>query len=179
MQHNFLSTNGYLARLSPSTASRFTPLIPTIWALLAAFRRASFPVIYTRKGHVPNLSTVSSRELHRSKVSGAQIGAQEPMGRFLIRGESGHDIVPELVPLSGEVVIDKPGRGTFTNTELDAVLRAKEIRNLMVCSVTADACVTSTVREASDRGYDVLVVENGVESMEHERGTEEVEPGIN
>jgi len=86
------------------------------------------------------------------------------MGRFLIRREKGHDIIPELAPLPEEVVIDKPGRGAFTNTKLDAVLRAKRIRNLVICGVTADACVSSTVREASDRGYDVLVVEDGVES---------------
>ena len=90
------------------------------------------------------------------------------MGRFLIRGEAGHDIVPELAPFEDEVVIDKPGRSAFTNTELDAVLRAKGVRNLVVCGVTADACVSSTVREASDRGYDVLVVEDGVESISDE-----------
>lgn len=90
------------------------------------------------------------------------------MGPFLIRGEKGHDIVSELAPLPDEVVIDKPGRGAFANTELDAVLRAKGVRNLVVCGVTADACVSSTVREASDRGYDVLVVEDGVDSMNEE-----------
>lgn len=90
------------------------------------------------------------------------------MGRFLIRGSAGHDIVPELCPLPEEAVIDKPGRGAFTNTELNAVLRAKGVRNLVVCGVTADACVSSTVREASDRGYDVLVVEDGVDSVSEE-----------
>ena len=168
MQHDFLSPTGYLATLSPSTSARFAPLIPAISHLLSSFRSASFPVIHTREGHHASLSTVSTREFHRSKISGAQIGAQGPMGRFLIRGEKGHDIVPELAPLPNEVVIDKPGRGAFTNTELDAVLRSKGVRNLVVCGVTADACVSSTVREASDRGYDVLVVEDGVESMSEE-----------
>ena len=87
------------------------------------------------------------------------------MGRFLVRGEKGHDIIPELAPLPEEVTIDKPGRGAFTNTELDAVLRAKRVRNLVICGVTADACVSTTVREASDRGYDVLIVEDCVESI--------------
>lgn len=90
------------------------------------------------------------------------------MGRFLVRGERGHDFVAELAPLPDEIVIDKPGRGAFANTELDAVLRAKGVSNLVVCGVTADACVSSTVREASDRGYDVVVVEDGVESMSEE-----------
>ena len=174
MQHDFLSASGYLSTLSPTTSTRFTPLIPTIRTLLTSFRLAHFPVIHTREGHAPSLSTVSTRELHRSRISGAQIGAQGPMGRFLIRGEAGHGIVPELAPLRDgagaevEVVIDKPGRGAFTNTELDAVLRARGVRNLVVCGVTADACVSSTVREASDRGYDVLVVEDGVESISDE-----------
>jgi nicotinamidase-related amidase len=165
MQHDFLSSSGYLATLSPSTSSRFRPIVPTISTLLQACRRAHFPVIHTREGHAPNLSTVSSREAHRSRISGAQIGAQGPMGRFLVRGEKGHDIIAEVAPLLEEVVIDKPGRGAFTNTELDAVLKAKRIRNLVVCGVTADACVSTTVREASDRGYDVLVVEDCVESI--------------
>lgn len=90
------------------------------------------------------------------------------MGRFLVRGEKGHDIIPELAPRPEEVVIDKPGRGAFTNTELDAVLKAKRVRNLVVCGVTADACVSTTVREASDRGYDVLVVEDCVQSINDE-----------
>lgn len=115
--------------------------------------------------------TVSPRELHRSKLAGAQIGGQGPLGKLLIRGEEGHGIVEDVEPVGGEVVIDKPGRGAFTNTELDAVLRAKGVRNLVVGGVTADACVSSTVREASDRGYDVCVLEDGVESMSEELKT--------
>lgn len=168
MQHDFLSSSGYLATLSPSTTTRFTPLIPTIHTLLHACRLAHFPIVHTREGHAPNLATVSSREAHRSRISGAQIGAQGPMGRFLVRGEKGHDIIPKLAPLPEEAVIDKPGRGAFTNTELDAMLKAKRVRNLIVCGVTADACVSTTVREASDRGYDVLVVEDCVESINDE-----------
>ncbi|KAF9701546.1 hypothetical protein EKO04_000969 [Ascochyta lentis] len=168
MQHDFLSPSGYLSTLSPTTNLRFTPLIPIIARLLTTFRAAGFPVLHTREGHEPHLATVSSRERHRSAVSGAQIGSQGPMGRFLVRGEVGHDIVGELAPVEGEVVIDKPGRGAFANTELEAVLKAKGVQNLVVCGVTADACVSTTVREASDRGYDVLVVEDGVESVNDE-----------
>jgi nicotinamidase-related amidase len=90
------------------------------------------------------------------------------LGRLLIRGQEGHEIVEDLKPSEGELVIDKPGRGAFAHTELDLMLRAKGVSNLVVCGVTADACVSSTVREASDRGYDVLVVEDGVESVSEE-----------
>jgi nicotinamidase-related amidase len=90
------------------------------------------------------------------------------MGKFLIRGEKGHEIIEELKPVEGEVVIDKPGRGAFMYTDLDASLRARGIKNLVVAGVTADACVSSTVREASDRGYDVCVLEDGVESVSEE-----------
>jgi nicotinamidase-related amidase len=98
-------------------------------------------------------------------MTGASIGALRPMGRFLIHGEKGHGTVPELSPVDDVIVIDKPGRGIFTNTKLDAVLREKRIRNMVVCRATADVYVNSTVRETSDRDYDVLVVEDGMGSM--------------
>jgi nicotinamidase-related amidase len=164
MQNDFLSLGGYLSSQSYSL-ERFTPLIPRLQSLLSTFRRARFPIYHTREGHKPDMSTVSSRELHRSAVNGARIGEQGPLGRLLIRGEKGHGIIEELLPVEGEVVIDKPGRGAFAHTELDASLRARGIVNLVVCGVTADACVSSTVREASDRGYDVCVLEDGVESV--------------
>jgi nicotinamidase-related amidase len=167
MQRDFLSPGGYLSAQGYSIA-RFEPLIPRIASLLSTFRRAGFPIIHTREGHNASLATVSSREAHRSRVNGAEIGSQGPLGRLLIRGEEGHEIIEELKPAEGELVIDKPGRGAFTHTELDLALRAKGVRNLVVCGVTADACVSSTVREASDRGYDVLVVEDGVESVSEE-----------
>lgn len=170
MQSDFLSPSGYLASQGYSV-TRFQPLIPRLQSLLLVFRSAKFPVYYTREGHAPDMSTVSSRELHRSSVNGAKIGSQGPLGRLLIRGEKGHEIIPELWPVEGEVVIDKPGRGAFTHTELDLSLRARGIRNLVVCGVTADACVSSTVREASDRGYDVCVLDDGVESVTQELKT--------
>ncbi|KAI4673734.1 uncharacterized protein J4E84_010965 [Alternaria hordeiaustralica] len=167
MQRDFLSLGGYLSSQGYSL-SRFEPLIPRITSLLSTFRRAGFPVVHTREGHDPSLATVSSREAHRSRVNGAQIGSQGPLGRLLIRGEEGHEIIEELRPTKGELVIDKPGRGAFAHTELGMMLRAKGVKNLVVCGVTADACVSSTVREASDRGFDVLVVEDGVESVSEE-----------
>jgi nicotinamidase-related amidase len=170
MQADFLSPGGYLSSQSYSL-ERFTPLIPRLQSLLHTFRRAKFPIYHTREGHMPDMCTVSSRELHRSSVNGARIGSKGPLGRLLIRGEVGHEIIEELRPVEGEVVIDKPGRGAFMHTELDASLRARGIANLVVCGVTADACVSSTVREASDRGYDVCVLEDGVESVSEELKT--------
>lgn len=170
MQRDFLSPGGYLDAQGYSL-SRFHAIIPRLVSLLSTFRRAGFPIFHTREGHAPHLATVSSREAHRSAVNGAEIGSKGPLGRLLVRGQRGHDIISELTPLPLEAVIDKPGRGAFTHTELDLVLRAKGIRNLVVCGVTADACVSSTVREASDRGYDVLVVEDGVESVSDELKT--------
>lgn len=167
MQRDFLSIGGYLDSQGYSIA-RFQAIIPRLVSLLSTFRRAGFPIYHTREGHAPHLATVSSRERHRSSVNGAPIGSKGPLGKLLIRGQRGHDIISELHPLPLEPVIDKPGRGAFTNTELDAALRAKGIRNLVICGVTADACVSSTVREGSDRGYDVLVVEDGVESVNDE-----------
>ncbi|KAH7091400.1 isochorismatase family protein [Paraphoma chrysanthemicola] len=167
MQRDFLSPGGYLSSQGYSL-TRFTDLIPRLQSLLSAFRAAGFPIYHTREGHAPDMPTVSSRELHRSSVNGARIGSRGPLGRLLIRGEEGHDIVSELKPVEGEVVIDKPGRGAFMHTELDLSLRARGIKNLVVCGVTADACVSSTVREASDRGYDVCMLEDGVESVSEE-----------
>ncbi|RII19038.1 isochorismatase family protein [Alternaria sp. MG1] len=167
MQRDFLSPGGYLSSQGYSL-TRFEPLIPRIVSLLSTFRRAGFPIIHTREGHNASLATVSSREAHRSRVNSAEIGSQGPLGRLLIRGQEGHEIVEDLKPLEGELVVDKPGRSAFAHTELDLMLRAKGVSNLVVCGVTADACVSSTVREASDRGYDVLVVEDGVESVSEE-----------
>jgi nicotinamidase-related amidase len=167
MQRDFITYGGYLSTQGYSI-SRFQALIPRLVSLLSTFRRASFPIFYTREGHSEHGATISSRETHRSGINGAPIGSKGPFGRFLIRGERGHDIISELQPLPKDVVVDKPGRGAFTHTELEAALRGRGIRNLVVCGVTADACVSSTVREASDRGFDVLVVEDGVESVSEE-----------
>lgn len=116
----------------------------------------------TLSGHRPDLSTLSSRERFRSYNNKAQlgIGSDGPLGRLLIRGEPGHDIIPELYPLPGEPVIDKPGRGAFAHTEFELMLRIKGIRNLILCGVTTDVCVSSTMREANDCAFDCVIVEN-------------------
>ena len=167
MQRDFLSVGGYLDSQGYSPA-RFQSIIPRLVSLLSSFRRAGFPIFHTREGHASHLATISSREKHRSSIGGSPVGSQGPLGRLLIRGERGHDIISELQPLPREPVIDKPGRGGFTHTELETALKGRGIKNLVVCGVTADACVSSTVREASDRGFDVLVVEDGVESASEE-----------
>jgi nicotinamidase-related amidase len=137
-------------------------IIPRIQALLSAFRSHGFPIYHTREGHRPDLSTLSSRELHRSRnnASGLGIGDAGPMGRLLIRGEKGHEIVDELSPLARENVIDKPGRSAFQHTEFRLMLNIRGIKNLVICGVTTDVCVHSTLREANDNGFDCVLVED-------------------
>ena len=119
-------------------------------------------------GHRPDLSTLSSRERYRShnNSTGLGIGSRGPLGRLLIRGEAGHDIVEELYPLPNEPVIDKPGRGAFAHTDFDLLLRNKGIKNLVIVGVTTDVCVSTTMREANDRAYDCLLVEDGTAASE-------------
>lgn len=119
-------------------------------------------------GHRPDLSTLSSREEYRSRNNpqGLGIGSTGPMGRLLIRGEYGHDIVDGLKPEAGEPIIDKPGRGAFAHTDFDLLLRNKGIKNLVIAGVTTDVCVSTTMREANDRGYDCVVLEDGSAAAE-------------
>ncbi|EDN10867.1 hypothetical protein HCAG_07328 [Histoplasma mississippiense (nom. inval.)] len=137
-------------------------LIPKLQRLLDAFRSAGFPVYHTREGHRSDLSSVSNRETFRSKInpSGIGIGSDGPLGRLLIRGEPGHDIIPELYPTMGEPIIDKPGKGAFTYTDFELLLRNKGIKNLVLAGVTTDGCVSTTMREAADRGFDCILLED-------------------
>jgi nicotinamidase-related amidase len=143
-------------------------IIPRVQNLLTTFRAYGFPIYHTREGHRPDLSTLSSRELTRSKnnESGKGIGDYGPLGRLLIRGQPGHDIIPELYPLPGENVIDKPGRSAFQHTEFGLMLKIKGIKNLIICGVTTDVCVHSTMREANDNGFDCLLVEDATAASE-------------
>ncbi|KAF2004018.1 isochorismatase family protein [Amniculicola lignicola CBS 123094] len=170
MQRDFLSPGGYLSTQGYDLTP-FQALIPPLVSLLSTFRRAGFSIYHTREGHASHMGTVSSREAFRSRLNGGSaggIGAAGPLGRYLIIGERGHDTMSSLTPLPSEPVIDKPGRSAFCHTSLELQLRSRGIRNLVICGVTAEACVSSTVRDASDRGFDCLVVEDGVEGTSEE-----------
>jgi nicotinamidase-related amidase len=131
--------------------------------LLGAWRAHGLQVMHTREGHRPDLGCLPPAKKARGR-SRTSIGDQGPMGRILVRGEAGHDIIPELYPLFGETVIDKPGKGAFYATDLHAIMQYRGIRQLIVTGVTTEVCVNTTVREANDRGYDCLVPEDCVGS---------------
>ncbi|GJD45683.1 Peroxyureidoacrylate/ureidoacrylate amidohydrolase RutB [Methylobacterium cerastii] len=156
MQRDFLEPGGFGESLG-NDVSLLAVAVPPAQALLAAARQAGLLVVHTREGHRPDLSDAPAAKIERGAPS-ARIGAPGPMGRILIRGEPGHDIVAALAPLPGEPVIDKPGKGAFYATDLAEILTARAIATLIVCGVTTEVCVHTTVREANDRGYRCLVV---------------------
>jgi nicotinamidase-related amidase len=158
MQRDFLEPGGFGAMLG-NDVSQLRRTIEPNRKLLAAWRRAGLLAIHTREGHRPDLSDLP--EAKRVRGHGAiTIGDPGPMGRILIRGEPGHDIIPELAPAPGEPVIDKPGKGAFFATDLQAILQNRGIRQLVVTGVTTEVCVNTTVREANDRGYECLVLDD-------------------
>ena len=131
--------------------------------MLAAARAAGVMVVHTREGHRPDLSDCPPAKRRRGRLA-VGIGDQGPMGRVLVRGEAGHGIVPELAPVDGEPIVDKPGKGAFYATDLEATLRNRGIESLWVAGVTTEVCVNTTVREANDRGFECLVLEDCVGS---------------
>ncbi|MFG3555820.1 cysteine hydrolase family protein [Micromonospora sp. NPDC047557] len=162
MQRDFLEPGGFGASLGNDVSQLRTTIAP-LAALLADARAVGLTIVHTREGHLPDLSDCPPAKLHRGAPS-KRIGDPGPKGRILIRGEYGHDIVDELVPLTGEPVIDKPGKGAFHATDLDALLVERGIRSLLVTGVTTEVCVHTTVREANDRGYECLVLADCVGS---------------
>lgn len=152
MQRDFLELSGYAA-MAGVDVSRLRQTIAPVQALLAAARGAGIRVIYTREGHRPDLSDCPPVKLARSRAAGAEIGSVGPLGRLLVRGEWGHDLIDDIQPLASEIVIDKPGYSAFHQTDLDKVLRAYGIQTLVVCGVTTEVCVHTTVRAATDHGY--------------------------
>jgi nicotinamidase-related amidase len=156
MQRDFLEPGGFGAALG-NDVSRLKAAVEPCRNVLAAFRGRGVPVIHTREGHRPDLSDAPRHKVERGDPA-LRIGAPGPMGRILVRGEPGHDIIPELYPIDGEPVIDKPGKGAFYQTDLDLVLRNLRIDTLFVSGVTTEVCVNTTVREANDRGYRCIVL---------------------
>src|SRR5262247_528050 len=156
MQRDFLEPGGFGAALG-NDVSRLRTAVSPCREVLAAARRAGLLVIHTREGHRPDLSDAPPLKVERGDPA-LRIGAPGPMGRILIRGEPGHDIIPELYPIAGEPVIDKPGKGAFYQTDLELMLKNRGIETLLVCGVTTEVCVNTTVREANDLGFRCIVL---------------------
>ncbi|HVU01497.1 MAG TPA: cysteine hydrolase [Polyangiaceae bacterium] len=155
MQRDFLEPGGFGESLG-NDVSLLQKAVEPCKRLLAGVRKQGMLVIHTREGHRPDLSDAPKAKVERGAPS-LRIGAPGPMGRILIRGEPGHDIVESLYPMAGEPVVDKPGKGAFYATDLHSILTNRGIETLVVCGVTTEVCVHTTVREANDRGYRCLV----------------------
>lgn len=162
MQRDYLEPGGYGASLGLDV-SACAAIVPTMQALIGAFRTRGLPIIHTRQCHKPDLSDCPPAKLKRGRQE-LKIGDQGPMGRLLICGEPGSDIIPELSPQAGEIVIDKPGKGAFYDTGLQGDLQRLGATHLIFTGVTTEVCVQSTIREANDRGYECLLVEDATES---------------
>ena len=162
MQRDFVEEGGFGSVLG-NDVRPLTIIVPTVAKLLALAREQNMLVVHTRESHLPDLSDCPPAKLKRGNPT-LGIGDEGPMGRILVRGEPGNQILPLLAPQDGELVIDKPGKGAFYATDLHAQLQARSITHLLFAGVTTEVCVQTSMREANDRGYECLIVEDACAS---------------